>query len=826
MKFQGLFLFTLSLFFSLQSIAQNPCVQATPVRIVVLGSSTAAGTGPTPRDSSWVNRYRDHLQALNPANEVINLAVGGFVTYRIMPNNYVPANASRPRPDTAHNITKALYHQPDGIIINLPSNDRQFPMAEQLNNFDSLFRHANNNGVPVWICTTQPIANSGPYQAAVKDSIIARFSPFVIDFWTTLADTANLVYPIYAADAVHLNNLGHWILLNRVIQTDLPTQLYQPLPFPDLNVSDISVYAQNRCGDSAAVIQVVYNNLGVGTPDSLDFHLQINHRPTPGTISLQQRRPNGIGNCIADTLTFLTDMTEKGVYDLSFYHSYGGDSISVNDSLNSSVKLLGFPDLQLIGDTACFSGATTLKAISEPNDHVRWYDMAMGGNSIGSGSTLQTPPLTNSTTYYAEAIRGDLTFNNSLQTTSTSNINWNGAMFDVIIKDTLTIDSLALKVADLGPQQVNAFYRMGSHLGYETTAAAWTSWGSDSVLAMNADSFVTASFPPLSLMPGDTVGVYLQMNNPGVRLSYRSSGQTLRVSNSELEIFCGSGASYNFGGNFFPRQWNGRLFYSYGERPDGDCKTDRLPVEAILQQPPALNLGADTIACDSVLLDPGLSNTVSYRWSTGDSTPSIWVKQQGVYWLQVENACGDAIDAMYVELDQQPVIGFSSTFTDPRTVLFVNSSYNYRNYVWDFGNGDSSLNMNPQYTYPNDGRYSACLTIQSACDTLTQCVNLEIPNGVRSIHDNMEPLPFELFPNPVQHQFYLKFSVAPIEPFFWLSDIKGRHLGELIATQISENRFDFDLSKQADSVSNLPAGIYILHMQDKRRYGNSLLVKE
>lgn len=825
MKPQGLTLFILLLSFSLSSFSQNPCAQATPVRIVILGSSTAAGAGPTPRDSSWVNRYRDHLQQLNPASEVINLAVGGFVTYRMMPNGFVPPVSGRPATDTAHNMTKALYHQPDGIIINLPSNDRQYPMAEQLNNFDSLFRHANNNGVPVWICTTQPIANSGPYQVAVKDSIIARFSPFVLDFWTTLADTANLVYPIYAADAVHLNNLGHWVLLNRVINLDLPTLLYQPTLFPDLAMNDLSVYATNQCGDSAALIQVAYTNLGTGTTDSLPFILEINHLATGKLDTFQQIRANGIGNCVTDTLTFQANLSEKGNYDLRLFHAYAGDSTTTNDSLQLRIRLLGYPDLQLIGDTACLNGALTLKALADQKDHVRWYDMAAGGSRVGNGTSFQTPPLSSTTTYYAEAIRGDLTLDNSLQTTPTSNINWNGAMFDVIILDTLTIDSLELKVADLGAQQVNAFYKMGTHLGSEANAAAWSAWGSDSVLAVNPDSFVRATFPPLSLMPGDTVGVYLQMNNPSSRLSYRSTGQSLTVNTAEMKIFCGSGASYNFGSSFYPRQWNGRVFYSYGDRPDGACKTDRLPVEAVLQEPPVLELGLDIIGCDSVWLDPGLGNSVSYLWSTGDSSAGIWVKQQGVYWVQVENACGDAIDAQFVAIDPQPTIAFDPVYTGSLTVFFNNTSTGANSYFWDFGDGDTSSIVNPVHTFPVNSGYTVILRVENACDTLF--LDKEIGFLLDNLSDNLAENTLSLFPNPVGESFSLLRTLPAIgKPVYWITDMQGRQLGVLNPTQSTPNRFDFDLSKQAASLSNLPAGVYILHMQDQKSYGNSLLVKE
>ncbi|MEO1448111.1 MAG: SGNH/GDSL hydrolase family protein, partial [Bacteroidota bacterium] len=120
-------------FFAVSPLLAQPCWSSQSLHIVVLGSSTAAGAGASPVDSAWVWRYRHYLQSINPANQVSNLAVGGFTSYRIMPTGFVPP-ASRPSPDTTHNITTALTLAPDAIIINLPSNDVSsgYTVAEQL----------------------------------------------------------------------------------------------------------------------------------------------------------------------------------------------------------------------------------------------------------------------------------------------------------------------------------------------------------------------------------------------------------------------------------------------------------------------------------------------------------------------------------------------------------------------------------------------------------------------------------------------------------------------------------------------------------------------
>ena len=93
-------------------------------KIVVLGSSTAFGTGAVPIDSSFVNKYKNYVLGKNPLHTIINLATLSLTTYHVLcPTGYVPP-PNRPFPvDTNRNITKALSHHPDAIIINLPSND-------------------------------------------------------------------------------------------------------------------------------------------------------------------------------------------------------------------------------------------------------------------------------------------------------------------------------------------------------------------------------------------------------------------------------------------------------------------------------------------------------------------------------------------------------------------------------------------------------------------------------------------------------------------------------------------------------------------------------
>ncbi|MEM9987053.1 MAG: SGNH/GDSL hydrolase family protein, partial [Bacteroidota bacterium] len=195
----------------------DSCITHTPRHVVVIGSSTAAGTGASVPDSAWVNRYRRYLKSLHPGYEVSNLAKGGYQTYHLMPTGFVPP-PGRTQPDTLRNITQALSLDPDAIIVNLPSNDAaaSIPVSEQMQNFRAMQALAKAQKVSFWVCTPQPrIFDSSKVaiQWALLDSVESDFAPKVLDFWDQIAEPSGLPSPLYdAGDGIHLNDLGHRIL--------------------------------------------------------------------------------------------------------------------------------------------------------------------------------------------------------------------------------------------------------------------------------------------------------------------------------------------------------------------------------------------------------------------------------------------------------------------------------------------------------------------------------------------------------------------------------------------------------------------------------------
>ncbi len=192
-------------------------------KIVIVGSSTAAGTGASPHDSSWAKKLSTYILRANPQAEVYNLALGGLNSYHLRPTGSIPP-AGRPQPDESRNITAALALNPHAIIVNLPSNDAAsaYTLQETQTNFNLIVSTADAAGVPVWVSTSQPRNGLPASQSAsllqLRDWVIQRFGAKAIDFWATVGNTDGSISSAFdAGDGIHLNNYGHHILFSRTV---------------------------------------------------------------------------------------------------------------------------------------------------------------------------------------------------------------------------------------------------------------------------------------------------------------------------------------------------------------------------------------------------------------------------------------------------------------------------------------------------------------------------------------------------------------------------------------------------------------------------------
>lgn len=245
---------------------------------VVLGSSTAAGTGASSTATSWVGKFRTYVQSIEPNALVVNLAVGGYTTYHVMPTGFVPP-AGRPMPSPNNNITRALTYNPWAIILNLPSNDaaNNYSVEEQMSNFSTILGLAASNNISYRVTTTQPRNFQNPAQLQnlldVRTAIMNTFGDKAVNVFDELANPDGTIKTIYnSGDGIHLNDAGHNFIYQQIVgsgianvlskeEHPLNTQqsiLEQNYPNPVQSTTTIPVFLN----EPASIEMVLYNHLG------------------------------------------------------------------------------------------------------------------------------------------------------------------------------------------------------------------------------------------------------------------------------------------------------------------------------------------------------------------------------------------------------------------------------------------------------------------------------------------------------------------------------------------------------------------------------------
>ncbi|MDG1477116.1 MAG: T9SS type A sorting domain-containing protein, partial [Vicingaceae bacterium] len=369
-----------------------------------------------------------------------------------------------------------------------------------------------------------------------------------------------------------------------------------------------------------------------------------------------------INACTSDTVSIIIN-------------SYNGVNLNVrsfltsleinntNDTTNTvNLYTKGHPNIFSNNDTTCFGANTFLTANGiSSSDTTIWYDSLINGNILGYGDTLLLNNPTSSQTYFCESVRGNLFFEETLFTTTNTTTNWNGIMFDILALDTITVDSLMIKINTTGQQGVVSYKRTGSHFGNEMNSSVWTLWGIDTVQVNNIGDFKALNYSDELLYPNDTLGIYLHMQNSSAQLSYQNTGgSNTTYSNNKIEIASGTGISYTYGTTYYPRNFSGEVFYHHGFNPSGECTSDRIPVNIEVLNP-VINLGSDTILnlSQSILLSEN-SNFNSYLWSNNSNGSQLLVDTSNFnignnnIWVEGINSFGcianDTIDVTFSNL--------------------------------------------------------------------------------------------------------------------------------------------------------------------------------
>jgi hypothetical protein len=221
-------------------------------KLVILGSSTSACTGPSSFANCYVAKLDAYYNGINhPVNvDIVQLAVGGYNPYRGMPSSYTPPALPGPynyTPDPNNNITRALQLGADVILVNYPTNAFDaLTIGQIMFAFRTIRDSGVKAGVPVFITTSQPRQAGAEWDDVseraklkeVRDSIMLQFGTTAVNFWDGLADpTTYQIIPTYNADNIHLNDAGHQILFERVRDANIFLASVLPVKLRSFNAT-------------------------------------------------------------------------------------------------------------------------------------------------------------------------------------------------------------------------------------------------------------------------------------------------------------------------------------------------------------------------------------------------------------------------------------------------------------------------------------------------------------------------------------------------------------------------------------------------------------
>ena len=132
--------------------------------------------------------------------------------------------------------------------------------------------------------------------------------------------------------------------------------------------------------------------------------------------------------------------------------------------------------------------------------------------------------------------------------------------------------------------------------------------------------------------------------------------------------------------------------------------------------------------------------------------------------IGVESLCGDGQLKPVANVDLAP---------DGYSVSFANHSKYATSYLWDFGDGNTSTELNPLHTYSADGTYNVSLTAKNYCcqDVMTSPVQIGIATGIQNATEDI----VNVFPNPAHGMITIQLPDAQ-SGLVKLFDHAGREL--------------------------------------------------
>ncbi|MFT6500719.1 MAG: hypothetical protein ACJASQ_000828 [Crocinitomicaceae bacterium] len=196
-------------------------------------------------------------------------------------------------------------------------------------------------------------------------------------------------------------------------------------------------------------------------------------------------------------------------------------------------------------------------------------------------------------------------------------------------------------------------------------------------------------------------------------------------------------------------------------------------------------------------------DAISYLWNTTEASPTITVTSEGTYSVLVTTVCGSANPSTVVMNIPDAVAGFTTIHSFMTVALTSTSTGTIDSYLWDFGDGNTSTDLNPTHLYADTGAYIVTLTVTGPCgtDEMTE----SIWSNTIGVEDLAIFKSLDVYPNPNNGNFTVELNTEEgTEVSLKLTDIKGSLVWTSDAGIVNGSYIE------NVQVSNQPEGMYFL----------------
>lgn len=210
------------------------------------------------------------------------------------------------------------------------------------------------------------------------------------------------------------------------------------------------------------------------------------------------------------------------------------------------------------------------------------------------------------------------------------------------------------------------------------------------------------------------------------------------------------------------------------------CGTDTAYITTVnLGSAPNLSLTGDTVMCSNSPINFTASGADTYSWSTGDTTNNSNVDTAGIYYVAGATNCGN--DTLYFTVYNGIInAGFTMnalTHVVPFNVTFTNTTTGADSYNWDFGNGSTSTQVNPNTDYTSAGSYPITLTATNALGCSSTVTSTFVGTNSEVVFPNI----FSPNNDESNDQFYInpKYLVNVVKVEILIFNRWGQKMGEI-----------------------------------------------